>query len=122
MPHANSIASLRSCDVSVVFIDTSVLCAFLRIPGKDDRRDEIMEEFRRRQAAGDDFVLPITTIIETGNHIEQLPEGLGAERRRCAESLAEIVRRIAGGEAPWVLHQVTWDDKLLTRFCDGGPK
>jgi hypothetical protein len=107
--------------MAVVFVDTSILCALLRVPGKDAGHEDVRAEFRTRHAAGDLFILPLTAVIETGNHIEQIEDGLGHHRRRCAEGLCAILRLVADGTAPWVLHRVTWDDRLLGRFCDGGP-
>lgn len=108
--------------MKVVFIDTSILCAILRVPGKCTGRAEIMAEYDEREREGHSFVLPVTTVIETGNHIEQLPEGCGDDRRRCAQGLAKILRSIAKEDKPWVLHGIAWNDELLTRFCDGGPQ
>lgn len=106
--------------MAVVFIDTSVLCNFLRIPGKAQQQDTVSEDHQRRSEAGDTFVLPMATVIETGNHIEQLPESLGSERRRCAENLTKILRLVAQGTEPWVLVETEWNSDLLKQFCDGG--
>jgi hypothetical protein len=106
--------------MTVVFIDTSVLCNLLRVPGKAQYQEVVREDHRRRSVAGDTFVLPMATIVETGNHIEQLPESLGDERRRCADSLTEILRLVAKGTEPWVLVEMEWNLALLRQFCDGG--
>jgi hypothetical protein len=106
--------------MAVVFIDTSVLCNFLRIPGKAQHGDTVHNDYQRRRAAGDTFVLPLATVIETGNHIEQLQESLGHERRRCAEDLTRILRLVASGSEPWVLVETEWNRELLEQFCDGG--
>lgn len=96
-----------------------MLCNLLRIPGKAQHHDEALHEHEQRRAAGDTFVLPLAAVIETGNHIEQLGEGLGHDRRRCADGLVAILRLVAGGDEPWVLHELAWDAELLRRFCDG---
>jgi len=31
-----------------------------------------------------------------------------------------MLRKTAHGEAPWVLHERTWDGPFLTALCDGG--
>ena len=105
--------------MAVVFIDTSVLCNLLRIPGKAQHQQEVHEDYRQRREAGDTFVLPLAAVVETGNHIEQLGESLGYDRRRCAESLVAILRLVAGGDEPWVLHELAWDAEALRRFCEG---
>lgn len=105
--------------MAVVFIDTSVLCNLLRVPGKAQHQDEVRADYEMHRATGDTFVLPMAAVIETGNHIEQLEESLGYHRRRCAEGLVNILRLVAGGDEPWVLHELSWDAEYLRRFCDG---
>jgi hypothetical protein len=105
--------------VAVVFIDTSVLCNLLRIPGKAQHQTEVHSDYQSRRDNGDTFVLPMATVIETGNHIEQLGDSLGTERRRCAQSLTEILRSVARGTEPWVLLETSWNQSLLEQFCDG---
>jgi hypothetical protein len=106
--------------MAVVFIDTSVLCNLLRIPGKAQHEEQVRADHLRRSKIGDTFVLPMAAVIETGNHIEQLPESLGHERRRCAQGLVEILRMVADGTAPWALVETDWNLQLLRQFCDGG--
>ena len=54
-------------------IDTSVLCEMLQVPGKSNpaRGAEVRAEIDRRWRDGERFVIPITAVIETGNHIAQ---------------------------------------------------
>ncbi|MGV8691211.1 hypothetical protein ACV35Z_34765, partial [Pseudomonas aeruginosa] len=60
----------------VLILDTSVLCCWLRVPGKDtagplddqwtpERIDALIEQEKQQST----FVLPLATLIETGNHI-----------------------------------------------------
>lgn len=69
----------------VEFIDTSVFCHIIAVPGRSSEEDTkaFGEEFVRRHAQeGVRFVLPITTIIETGNFIQPCTTG----RREAAEA------------------------------------
>jgi len=101
---------------TATFVDTSVLCEFLAVPGKSQRPDEIRQELRERVAARESLLLPVATIIETGNHIAQLG---GGPARTCAMRLAHLLRMTAAGEAPWELHGITWNGELLNGMCDG---
>lgn len=103
----------------VRFVDTSVLCDLLDVPGKNQRRDAVQAELRELLAAGVQLVLPIAAIIETGNHIAQL--GDGAARRRCAERFVALLKATAAGRLPWVLHAVAWNDTMLHMLSDGTP-
>jgi hypothetical protein len=99
------------------FVDTSVLCDLLKVPGKCQRHDEVREELEVLRGSGVQLVLPIASVIETGNHIAQA-EG-GRARRACAERFVGLLRLTAEGGAPWVLHSVAWDGRMLDLLCDG---
>lgn len=89
----------------VLILDTSVLCCWLQVPGKDeagpindrwthDRINTLLEEERTKDST---FVLPIATLIETGNHIAQAP----SQRFERANSLATCLRAAADAQSPW---------------------
>ena len=101
----------------VRFVDTSVLCDLIDVPGKNQRRDEVRAELESLIGSGVQLVLPIATIIETGNHIGQLGDGVA--RRTCAQRFVGLLRLTAEGKVPWVLHAVAWDGALLHMLCDG---
>lgn len=103
----------------VRFVDTSVLVELLEVPGKCQKRDETRAELERLLDDGCTLVLPITTVIETGNHIAQIPVGHGAARRECAERYVNLLRATAAERLPWVLHAVAWDERMLTKLCNG---
>lgn len=100
---------------TIVFIDTSVLCNLLRVHGKDQRSDEIAREMGKRVREGQVFVLPVTAVIETGNHIAQA----SGYRYEAASRLADYLRLIVQQKAPWVLHEMEWDIPFLHRFLEG---
>ena len=61
----------------VLIFDTSVLCVWLKVPGKETcgpdnskmTYDIVNEKIEEEKKLGTTFVLPIASIIETGNHI-----------------------------------------------------
>jgi hypothetical protein len=99
------------------FVDTSLLCDLLAVPGKTQRHVEVQQELREVVRAGVQLVLPIATIIETGNHIAQAADG--GLRRACAQRFVTVLRATADGSMPWVLHAVAWDASMLGLLCDG---
>lgn len=101
----------------VKFVDTSVLLELLKVPGKSQQPDATRAELARLESDGYVLVLPITTVLETGNHIGQVSDG--DARRRCAEQYVELLRATAEQRLPWVLHAVVWDERMLTKLCDG---
>lgn len=61
----------------VLIIDTSVLCVWLHVDGMEscgpdnDRwtYERVYKKIIEEQEKGTTFILPVATIIETGNHI-----------------------------------------------------
>lgn len=104
--------------IQVTFIDTSILCELVKVPGKSRSDDALEIEFRERAATGERFVVPIAAIIETGNHIEQV-HGPHADGRAAAQRLADLVRAAAEDRPPFVAHTVAWDADALTAWLDG---
>jgi hypothetical protein len=89
----------------ILVIDTSILCCWLQVPGKETcgaqgniwdyrRVNELLTEEEKRGAT---FVLPLATIIETGNHIAQAAK----ERYECAKKLVHIIQKALDKESPW---------------------
>ncbi|MEU8522670.1 hypothetical protein [Streptomyces sp. NPDC048577] len=60
----------------------------------------------------------MTAVIETGNHIAQLPTG--GHRRQYAEKFAAVLRMVVEGEAPWSLNEVEWNAAHLNALISGG--
>ncbi|MFG1750566.1 hypothetical protein [Streptosporangium sandarakinum] len=100
----------------VEFVDTSVLCNILDIPGKNQSRENVVRQWREEKRDCD-LILPVTAVIETGNHIAQLPDG--RIRRDRAEKLQQLLELVITGQAPWVLHTVEWGEGFLRRLLAG---
>lgn len=99
----------------VAFIDTSVLCNLVRVPGRDQHSERITTEFAERAGQGELFVIPVTAVIETGNHIAQAT----GDRRAAADRLVGLLRAAMAESTPWKLNAATWDDRFLTELCAG---
>ncbi|WGD30170.1 hypothetical protein AncyloWKF20_20875 [Ancylobacter sp. WKF20] len=88
---------------TVLIIDTSVLCCLLDVPGKEtcgsdaDRWNNERVSALLEQRAGAVRVLPLATIIETGNHISQA----NGDRHNVAKRLSAFISSAADGESPW---------------------
>ncbi len=92
----------------ILVLDTSVLCVWLKVPGKSrcsTWRDsttglgykQIDNLLKREEEKGSTFVLPMAAIIEAGNHISQ------ADKRRyeVASELARVITKTARADTPW---------------------
>lgn len=102
----------------MVFIDTSILLNLIDVPGKNSDRTAVAADFRKQQAEGATFVLPVTTIIESGNHIAQL-EGYGQLRRQCADKLVAALKAALIDEPPWVLTDAAWTADMVHALVHG---
>ena len=112
----------------VLIIDTSILCCWLEVPGKStagpvndqwnySRIDELLEQ---EKAANSTLVLPIATLIETGNHIAQA----SSQRYECAQELAGILLDAANGTSPWASFSEQshlWDENKLHQLANDWP-
>ena len=89
----------------VLIFDTSVLCVWLRVPGKETcgpENNRVTFEYVNRKIEteknqGTTFVLPIASIIETGNHIAHSP----GDRHVAGHAFADIISATADQISPW---------------------
>ncbi|SPT53262.1 Uncharacterised protein [Actinomyces bovis] len=106
----------------VWFIDTSVLDHVLPVPGKSKTDSAAQKSvklgLKERVENGNEMILPITAVVETGNHICQLSDG--RLRRQAAERFAELLNMVIQQESPWVLDEAQWDERFLRQFLEGG--
>lgn len=99
----------------VTFIDTSVLCELLEVPGMCANHEDIRAEFELRDENGERFVIPITAVIETGNHIAQS----AGDRRAAAERFVGFLNAAGSSQAPFTIHRTGWDEEFLAELCAG---
>ncbi|MBN2495169.1 MAG: hypothetical protein JXR96_11295 [Deltaproteobacteria bacterium] len=84
---------------AIVLLDTSIYLNILDVPGSNQDRSEVLDEFKARIERGDNFLLPLATILETGNHIADLQDG--NHRFAFAERLLLDVKKAMEGQAPY---------------------
>lgn len=102
-------------------IDTSVLCNILSIPNMDQDKDKVIADFETRIKNKDQFLLPYTAVIETGNHIGHSK----GNRYDLATRFVSLVEQTIDGKAPWKLMKVPTIEKVsnwLHDFPDNAAK
>ncbi|VVM60537.1 hypothetical protein PS862_03905 [Pseudomonas fluorescens] len=113
----------------ILIIDTSVLCCWLQVPGKaeagpvTDRwtHERISKLIALELERKSTLVLPLATLIETGNHIAQAP----TDRFECATALAGYLREAANATSPWVAfteQTVLWQPENLLALANAWPQ
>lgn len=92
----------------VLLIDTSILVVWLQVPGmgitgnKHLDYDAVHSKLAVEQEAGTTFVLPMATIIETGNHITHISNW--DDRRLAVNRFADLLIQVANNKKPWMLY------------------
>lgn len=84
---------------SICLIDTSIFLNLLDVPNRNESKEKVFEDFETYINAGCTFLLPMATILETGNHIAK--NGDGNIRRTTAQRFVEAAKAAFSGEAPW---------------------
>ena len=84
---------------SICLIDTSIFLELLNVPNYNQHRASVLEDFKTYSQAGCTFLLPMATILETGNHIAQ--NGDGTIRRKTAIRFVKEVKEAFQDIAPW---------------------
>ncbi len=112
----------------VLILDTSVLCCWLQVPGKEEAgpaddcwcHARIAQLLEKERSQGSTFVLPIATLIETGNHIAQAP----SQRFERATDLAGYLKEAADAQSPWAAfteQSSLWESDNLRTVAETWP-
>ena len=112
---------------NILIIDTSILCVWLKVPGKETcgPQDDIWDKTRvdktlkKEEELGTLFVLPLAVIIETGNHIAQSQNAW-----ECAKALCEIIRNTLDEQSPWAKfsqQDILWGQEHLRKLSNEWP-
>lgn len=113
----------------VLIIDTDILCVWLKIPGRGDcgpdndkwNKERVTKKIQQEERVSTTFVLPLASIIETGNHIAQAAHS----RLERGQSLAELMKKSANQQSPWAAfseQSVLWSSEKLTQLANSWPE
>lgn len=80
----------------VCLVDTTILCEFLAVPKKCSDVHTIQEQVTRYAEEQATLLLPMATLIETGNHISQ--NGNEHQRRDIARQFVTLVEGALSGQ------------------------
>jgi hypothetical protein len=108
--------------MTIALEDTSVFCEIVPVPGRSQHRDATLDQFEAYIREEVTLLLPIATILETGNHIGHIDDG--HVRRRTAERFVALVQPALGnvaGPAPWTVPDPLLDPEDLQRYLDEFP-
>lgn len=83
---------------TIWIIDTSVFMNILDVENFNQDKEAVLSQFEERINAGDSFLLPFATIVETGNHIAQLN---GNIKFTTAQKFIQQVRLAIENQTPY---------------------
>ncbi|RRR69645.1 MAG: hypothetical protein EI684_15085 [Candidatus Viridilinea halotolerans] len=112
----------------VLIIDTSILCVWLAVPGMETcgpehdkwEKQRVDDKLKAERAKKTTFVLPLASIIETGNHIVHAKHS----QRNRGQALADLIRKSADEESPWAAfsdQSVLWSAEKLKDLAESWP-
>lgn len=105
--------------MNVRFIDTSIVMNLLKIPQRCQDFEMVKKEFDKAIKQNDTMILPMPTIIESGNHISHISDG--NLRRDKALKFKEFLQKTANEEAPWQLYGVNFTREDLLAIAEDFP-
>lgn len=95
--------------MNVRFIDTSILVNLLDVPNMNQDAERVKQELKEAVVSGDTLILPLATIVETGNHIAHVK----GDRFTLGEKFAQCLVKTANDEAPWKFNGQQWSKEDL---------
>lgn len=104
------------CNMNVRFIDTSIMCNLLEVPKMCDDKEEVKQEWKEVLERKETLIMPLATIIETGNHIAHIPDG--NSRRAVSLRFKEFLEKTAESKAPWTLYGNALDSKEIKYIAE----
>jgi hypothetical protein len=96
---------------AISILDTSVFLNLLNVPNRNGSREQVDQAFIEYAELGATFILPMATILETGNHIAQ--NGDGGTRRATARRFCDQVTAAFCGEAPYQISEFPSSKEVL---------
>ena len=104
---------------NIFFIDTCILLEILQVPQKFNIKDSETHTRLLRERSTDKnslIIMPISVIVETGNHINQIQNP--TRRTDCYNKYIDILERITKGKVPWQLFGYDYQNQDLDRIID----
>ena len=104
--------------MNVRFIDTSIMCNLLEIPDKCADKERVKKEWKEVLERKETLIMPLATIIETGNHIAHIADGNGDARYTIAKKFKQFLEKTAESKAPWTLYGNALEQKEIKYLAD----
>ena len=97
--------------MSICLLDTTILCEILEVPKLCRDSTGVLAELDAKVRRRESLLLPMSGILETGNHVGQV--GDGRQRREVAKKFILLIQQAIRGEAPFTPTPFFEPDDLL---------
>ena len=98
---------------AIVLIDTVVLLNILNVPSNNQDRQQVMQDLENQHIRQDNhLLLPMATVLETGNHIADLRDG--GHRHKYGTAFVQLIRKAILGEEYWKVMPFPDPQAILT--------
>lgn len=104
---------------NIFFIDTCILLEILQVPQKFNIKDSETHTKLLRDRSTDNnslIIMPISVIVETGNHINQIQNP--TRRTDCYNKYIDILNSITKGTVPWQLFGYDYKNQDLAMIIN----
>lgn len=105
--------------MSICLIDSSILCEILRIPNKCGNHEAIYAQLQQKIAT-ETLLLPMSAIVETGNHIGQIRDG--SQRWSSAQNFVQFVKQALQGISPFTATPLFDRQEALLQWLEEFPE
>ncbi|MFP4395235.1 MAG: hypothetical protein ACLFTI_08230 [Anaerolineales bacterium] len=108
--------------MSIGLVDTSIFCEIVPVPGRNQHREAVLAKLEDHIRSNVTLLLPIATILETGNHIAHISDG--RQRRITATRFVELVQPALGdlgSPPPWTVPHPLLDPQNLQHYLSKFP-
>ena len=102
--------------MSICLVDTSILCEILQVPNRCGNHQKHYAEMERKILQSESLLLPMSAIIETGNHIGHIDNG--HQRRKAAMDFVDFVKKALLGQSPFTATQLFKESESLLQWLD----
>lgn len=110
----------------VLIIDTCLLCVWLQVPNKEvsgpdnDRwdYDRVKAKIEFEIEAGTLLVMPLASIIETGNHVSHIENRI---KQQFVDNFSDMIVNAIQGKSPWLAFRSQsrlWDDAHIQEVVE----
>lgn len=104
--------------MNVKFIDTTILVNLLDVPKMNEHAGKVKKQLEEAIQKEEVLILPLATIVETGNHIAHAT----GDRYTLGEKFSKCLIETAKDKMPWKFNEQQWSKQDLLYMAQKVPE